>query len=164
MERSGLLDRFEVMARPLLPHPRPSLYRWSPGVPAPDCDRLAWVCEARGRQAPVPTTVYVASEKARRVFGGRTAPRLDEQLSHDLNCAVLYVKVLRELPRLAPFFVGEDVRKPHLALYEKLPDIVFEDEEGEPWLAWEFCGLYPNWKFEQLHESLSAIPIPYVLW
>ena len=115
MVRRGLLDRHEVMARPLLPLPRPHLYRWSPDRPAsaaPDCDRLAWLCEARGRAAPVPTTVYVASERARRVFGGRTVPRLDAQLSHDLNCAALYVKVLRELPRLAPFFVGEDVRKP----------------------------------------------------
>lgn len=167
--RRGLLEEWRAVARARLPAARPPLHVWRRGDPAPPFAHLSWLAERRWACAGmVPTTYYVASDFARKAFGGHSMPPSDDQLSHDLEVAALFVRCRREFPGLAPFWVGEDRRKRGLAWGEKLPDAVFGEGEVHH-LAWEFLGLYPAARIRSFHQELSGEgppnrPLPYVLY
>lgn len=98
LERTGFLERLNVLARPELPLPAP-VAKWAPGEAPPNFGAVAYQVQARWEQAPTPTTVVVATARAGHWCGGQGGrrPRTSE-ITHDLHLAAVYLRLLAEWP------------------------------------------------------------------
>ena len=108
LQAAGLLDRYDVLAQPLLSL-RDPIYAWAPGRPEPDFHRAASVTTARWVDPPEVQTVYVASRFAGNWLGGVGGRIRRNDVTHDLHVAQLYLLFRRTRPTDADAWVGEDL-------------------------------------------------------
>lgn len=161
---AGLLERHEVLARPLLELTGP-LISWAPGDPDPDVGAVSYRLQSRWSKPPRRTTVFVASGRAVRELGGRGGklPTLGQE-THDLHTSELFLRRRELSPEEAHRWVGEEALKPHRERGEKLPDAVLVDEHGEIELAIEFAGSYSANRVAEFHNDCLERELPYELW
>jgi hypothetical protein len=159
-----LLVRERVFARPLIGLEAP-VFRWKPGEPGPDYGQLSYKLQSRWTAEPRRTTVYLASRRAANIFGGKVPGRIKNpsQVTHDLHLSELYLKILKEEPKLAQAWSGEDVIAP-TRVRQKLPDAILFDAKGQPRLVMEFGGAYPADRVQAFHEDCRARALPYEIW
>ena len=103
--------RTTVLAR-TLPVPESPLASWRPGDSAPDVGAVAYRCQDRWRRRPPrPCTVWVATERAARLFGGvrRGELRQPAQATHDLGVAAVWLRLREVSPEWAAAWRGEDL-------------------------------------------------------
>ena len=118
----------------------------------------------RTRRAPQATTVYLASLRAARLFGG-TGGRFTYplQATHDLHVTAIYVGMAEANdPRLARWRGEETLR---LARRRgKVPDAVLVDDRGRATMAIEFGGSYRPDRVRSFHRVCENRRLPYELW
>ena len=159
----ALLHRLTLNAHPELTLPGP-LFTWRPGLPTPPFGALSYRLKKRWNQAVKPTTVYIASEKAARYFGGCGGKlRRPLQATHDLHVAQIYLRLLNADPALAALWVSEERFAPERRR-EKLPDAVLRDAAGNLILVIEFGGAYDAKHVERVHLDCVTRSLPYELW
>lgn len=85
------------------------LFTWKPEMPDPDCDALAYAVRTRSERSETRrVTVYTASRKAQKHFGGYGIFKPD-QAAHDSTVSEVYTWYLINEPELAALWRGEDV-------------------------------------------------------
>ncbi|MCP5127491.1 MAG: hypothetical protein H6973_18210 [Gammaproteobacteria bacterium] len=157
------LQRMKLNAHPELTLTGP-LFAWQPGQATPHFGGLSYRLKKRWDQAPVPTTVYIATEKAARQFGGFGGKlRRPLQATHDLHVAQLYLQFLQTAPERAALWVSEERFAPERR-HEKLPDAVLRDATGNITLVIEFGGAYDSKHVERVHLDCVTRSLPYELW
>lgn len=158
-----VMQRMKLNAHPELSLCRP-IFSWKPGDPTPPFGALSYRLKKRWDKAPEPTTVYIASEKAARYFGGFGGKlRRPLQATHDLHVAQIYLRFLKTEPTLAKQWVSEERFAPERRR-EKLPDAVLRDAAGNIILVIEFGGAYDPYHVEQVHLDCVTRSLPYELW
>lgn len=157
------LTRLKLNAHPELVLDAP-LYTWRPGEPAPRYGALSYQLKKRWTQAPEPTTVYIATEKAARYFGGFGGKlRRPLQATHDLHVAQVYLRLFGQDPTQAALWVSEERFAPERRR-EKLPDAVLRDAAGDIRLVIEFGGAYDAQHVERVHLDCVTRSLAYELW
>ena len=161
---SKLLLREQAFSRPLLPLQAP-VFRWKPGQPVPNYDQLSYKLQSRWVEALRRTTVYFASGRAANILGGQVPGRIKNasHVTHDLHVSELYLKLLREEPKLALAWSGEDEIAP-TRVNQKLPDAILYDSKKQPRIVLEFGGAYPPDRLRAFHEDCAARGLPYEMW
>ena len=163
--KSCYLRRLRFPLQPVPPLPAP-VFTWRPLLPAPDYGALAWKLQTRWTEPLAPTTVFIATEQAANLFGGRSRGRLkrSSQASHDLGLAAVYLHFRQTRPVEAAMWIGEDV----LARYrqgQKIPDAVIATApENKPQLVIEFGGAYDADRVREFHLDSKKRKLPYELW
>ena len=161
--RSYVMQRLKLNAHPELALDGP-IFLWQPGEATPHFGALSYRLKKRWDQAPKPTTVYIATEKAARYFGGFGGKlRRPLQATHDLHVAQLYLQLLQIDPARAGLWVSEDRFAPERRR-EKLPDAVIQDVAGNITLVIEFGGAYDAKHVERVHFDCVTRSLPYELW
>jgi hypothetical protein len=160
----GLLNRTQIFCPPLLPLREP-VYCWQPGKEPPNFGALSWQLQSRWTKEPRPTTVYLASPRAVKLFGGTADGKIKNifQATHDVHLAGVFLRLLETAPRLAASWVGEDVLAP-TRVRQKLPDAILHDDQGRPRLVIEFGGSYPPERVADFHQDNLARGLPYEMW
>jgi hypothetical protein len=160
---TNVMRRLRLNAHPELKLSGP-IFTWSPGDPAPPFGALAYRLQTRWKEAVRPTTVYIATEKAARYFGGFGGKlRRPLQATHDLHVAQIYLHFLTTDPARAAAWVSEERFAPERR-HEKLPDAVLHDAHGNITLVIEFGGAYDAKHVERVHRDCVTRSLPYELW
>lgn len=164
LEDVGLVERREVLSRPLLELREP-VSTWQPGDAEPDHGAISWKLRMRWTEAPRVTMVVIASRRALNELGGRGGrlPNLGQE-THDLHTSELYLRLLEADRERAARWVGEEHLKPQRQRGEKVPDALIVDQLGEPELAVEFAGCYPRRRVEAFHLDCVERGLAYELW
>lgn len=165
LERSRLLNRQNVQAIVLPPLRRP-LVQWQLGEWIPDFGAVAWLLQKRWRSELKSTTVYFATERAARRFGGRRLGRIPRafQVSHDLGVAEMHFALRRLNPGVSELWVDEDRLAP-FRRGEKLPDAVLaRTADTTPLLVLEFGGSYGKHRLQGFHDDNEERGLPYQIW
>ena len=151
------------MARPLPPISGP-LATWRPGEGAPEFGRIAWRLQSRWSEPARQTTVYTATARASRHFGGKNRPRLTHrhQATHDLGVTQVFLAIRADTPARALRWVGEDKLSRRRGV--KVPDAVLSAAGSQPAEAIEFGGAYDVARLRMFHEDCRAKQIPYEIW
>jgi hypothetical protein len=163
--KSGYLSRLRFPIHPLPPLCSP-VFTWQPQLPPPDYGAVSWKLQSRWTEAPVPTTVFIATSQTANLFGGRGRGRLKRsfQASHDLGLAEVYLHFRAARPDQAALWIGEDI----LARYrkkQKLPDAVLaRAPENKPQLVVEFGGAYGPDRVRAFHLDSKKKKLSYELW
>lgn len=160
-----LLTSTTVLAR-TLPVPESPLASWRPGDSAPDAGAVAYRCQDRWRRRPPrPCTVWVASERAARLFGGvrRGELRQPTQATHDLGVAAVWLRLREVSPEWAAAWRGEDLLA-HTRRGEKLPDAFLVNAREQVLWVIEFGGGYDAGRVRAFHDDCAARGLPYQLW
>ena len=160
---SYVMQRMKLNAHPELALDGP-IFSWQPGEATPYFGALSYRLKKRWNEAPKPTTVYIATEKAARYFGGFGGKlRRPLQATHDLHVAQIYLHFLKTDPARAALWVSEERFAPERRR-EKLPDAVILDEAGNIALVIEFGGAYDAKHVERVHLDCVTRSLPYELW
>lgn len=155
--------RLRVNAHPELNLSGP-LLTWKPGELTPDFGALSYRLKNRWTEAIRPTTVYIATEKAARYFGGFGGKlRRPLQVTHDLHVARIYLHLLETDREAAWAWVSEEQFAPERR-HQKLPDAVLRDRNGKVTLVIEFGGSYDTKHVERVHLDCVTRSLPYELW
>lgn len=158
-----VMQRMKLNAHPELMLSGP-LFTWRPGDPTPPFGALSYRLKKRWKQAIKPTTVYIATERAARHFGGYGGKlRRPLQATHDLHVSQIYLQMLKTDPALAKLWVSEE-RFAEERRREKLPDAVIRDALGNIILVIEFGGAYDAKHVERVHDDCVTRSLPYELW
>lgn len=161
----GLIANTTVLAR-TLPELESPLANWRPGDPAPDFGGVAYRCQDRWRRRPPrPCTVWIACERAARLFGGVRRGELKQptQATHDLGVAAVWFRLRQVSPEWAAAWRGEDLLA-HTRQGQKLPDAFLVDaHERVVWVI-EFGGGYDAARVQAFHEDCERRGLPYQLW
>lgn len=159
-----LLDDVRLPAHPMLDLSLP-LLTWKPGQSDPDYYAISYRLTSRWPTEYLPTTVYMASDRAVRMFGLSGAQRIQhpDQATHDLHLSAVYLRLLQDQPVLAQAWVGEDEFAAERE-GQKLPDAVAKDAAGNVVLVIEFGGKYDPERFKAFHEDCRKRGTPYQLW
>jgi len=163
LAKNGLIKRYIINVHPLLPVHRP-LFRWRPGIAAPDAECIAAEARARWSQPARPTEVLVASPQAACLMGS-SARRLPpiERRDHALRLASVYLQYRITLPHLAGLWVGEP------ALPRPEPgargfNALLRDDSGRPLRAIQAVGRWGPDQTERFHAHCADCDLPYELW
>ena len=162
---AGLLNSSTALAAPLPPMTEPVL-SWLPGDEEPDCGAVAWKLQSRWTNGPRVVTVYLATTKATRIFGGKARGYLKQeyQATHDLGVSQMYLDLHRRSPELAAAWIGEDILAPYRRR-QKLPDaVVATSPEAQPTVVLEFGGAYDKPRVQSFHEDCRDRGHAYELW
>jgi hypothetical protein len=161
---SKLLVREQAFARPLLALEKP-LFKWKPGEGSPDYQKLSHQLQSRWVEEPRLTCVYLLSKRAANIFGGTAPGRIKNpsQVTHDLHLTEMFLRLVKEEPKLAEAWAGEDIVAPTRE-HQKLPDAIILDVQGKPRLVMEFGGAYPPHRVQAFHEDCQARGLPYEMW
>lgn len=160
-----LVVAVEVFARPILTLDRPVAV-WQPGQAPADFRQLAWFFQQRLRRIPARVIkVYVASERAASLFGGRSCGELTHpaQAGHDLGVTAIWMSLAKSDPLRAGFWVGEDLMT-GLVPGEKRPDAFLVNESGHLESVVEFGGDYDRRRVEEFHQHCAERNLSYELW
>lgn len=144
------------------------MFEWEPQQPTePDFWKLSWACETRFEKVDAEShTVYLATEKACRHFGG-VGGRLRQpfQLEHDLGTASMFVAHVRAQTKRQEW-VGEDsIRRyyRHMKI-KKIPDAAVIAGERVV-KAIEFAGRsYSGDYIRKFHLHWKTRTTPYEIW
>lgn len=161
----GLLLSAQVLARPIL-HLGGPVVDWKPGDTTPDCGQIAYAFQSRIRRIPVRTTgVFLASERAARLFGGRCRGELAHpaQATHDLGVAAVWLHLAVHSPHRARAWVGEDLLA-HTRSGQKCPDAFIVDDNRAVQSVIEFGGDYDRDRIQSFHDDCAVRELPYQLW
>lgn len=140
------------------------LFSWNPGELTPDFGALSYRLQSRWTEAIKPTTIYIATEKAARHFGGFGGKlRRPLQVTHDLHVAQIYLHLLKSNRPAACAWISEEQFSPERR-HQKLPDAVLRDKNGEITLVIEFGGAYDTKHVERVHRDCVTRSLPYELW
>jgi hypothetical protein len=159
LQRSGLMQRREMMAQPLLPLTQP-LIDWFPGAPLPPVARVAWQLRRRWNQKVFRCDVIHATPVARQMMCGTCCPTLSApgKLTHDLHLTEVY---LRHLARQQDFVWQHEQELSLLGWlqeYARLPDALVDG------VAVDVGGKYSAAKLKDLHRCYRHRELPYQLW
>lgn len=160
-----LLSRVVVQSRPI-PLLETPLVTWRPGNPDPSFGRIAYCCRQRWRQRPVrPCTVWIATPKAARIFGGVQRDGLQHalQATHDLGVAAVWLRLREVAPDWAEAWRSEDLLA-HTRRGEKLPDAFIVNASEEVVWVIEFGGDYDAKRISEFHEDCRSRGLSYQLW
>lgn len=162
LKRRGLVDRLEVLARPLREVGEPT-FSWTPGEESPD-ERVVARHLRAPPEKPRPTTVYVATKQGRRRFAGKLDLRLDRRhVTHDLHVAAIYLRLLQADPGAAEAWLGEDARGK--AGYRVVdPDAVIGPRSHSPPIAIEVATNYDHRRVRRYHDCCEERGMAYQLW
>lgn len=158
----GLVSRLRMNLRPELELHEP-VARWQVGDKPPAFGEVAYRLQQRWVDALQPTTVYVATPRARREFGGPKRRFRSHQASHDLHVSSVYLLACLERPELAEHWVGEDAFAP-LVRHTKVPDAVIRDGNGRTNLVIEFGAGYDKKRVTLFHQDCSERKLAYEIW
>ena len=162
---AGFLIFRQVLARNIGELAAP-VATWAPRQPTPDLGAVAWRLGRRWDIAPAVTTIYMASLRSARLFGGRRRGRIPRafQVSHDLGVAEMFLAVRRTRPQASPLWVDEDRLAPYRRR-QKLPDAVLaQKESGTPQLVLEFGAGYGKSRLLEFHYDNVNRRLPYEIW
>lgn len=163
LEADGLLERMRVNVHPLIAFSEPEC-AWHPRTPGPDFGAIAYRLQSRWRDAPTPTTIYIATKRAANQFGGFGGRlRHRTQVTHDLHLAGVFLHHRERAPDVVPRWLGEETYREDRE-GEKLPDAMIVDANGEPELVIEFGGSYDAARVQDFHEDCETRGLPYELW
>lgn len=158
----GLIERLQVFAHPLIKIAPPAFY-WKPGDPNPDVAKIASLAEhfqRRWTEPEIPFTVYVATKAAASLVGSYILERPnDDQWTHDIHVAEIYVQMMLTNPADKMRFVVGEGALPKLGLevlYMKDPDLFIVDEFEQAVQVIEFAGAYDEKHVQQLHDHCSG--------
>ncbi len=159
----GLLEERPILAEPLLGIAVP-VSVWTPGEPTPDFHAIAWRLQSRWTETARETVVYLATDFAADMLGGVAArlPTLGQE-THDLHVSEVYLRMRRERPQLAAYWLGEEIVRP-TRTDEKLPDALIVDPRGNPVRVIEFGGRYDHRRVAAFHLDCQSRGLPYELW
>ena len=137
---------------------------WRPNQPCPDTWMLSQHFRGRWNRQLASTTVFMATERAGRLFGSRSGHQIREfERSHDLLLAEVYLLYRKRLPQLAAAWVGED-SLPIAQRGIKNPDAFLFDDSHTPRRVIESAGSYSQKQVETFHRYCATARIPYELW
>lgn len=161
--KNGLIKRYIINVHPLLPVHRP-LFRWRPGVAAPDAERIAAETRARWSQPARPTEVLVASPQTACLMGSsvRRLPPI-ERRDHTLRLASVYLQYRITLPHLAGLWVGEPAL-PRSEPGSRGFNALLRDDSGRPLRAIQAVGRWSPDQAERFHAHCAEAELPYELW
>lgn len=164
----GLLDRFSVQSHPELALSGP-VFSWHPGGEQPNYEAVSYRLRSRWTEAVRSTTVFTASRKSARIFGGFAGGcrsgglKQPLQATHDLHVSSMFVRLVLEEPERASTWVSEETIAP-TRKHQKLPDAMLLNPDGTPALVLEFGGSYRAERVERVHLDCVARSLPYELW
>jgi hypothetical protein len=163
LAKSGWIKRYIINIHPPLPVLRP-LFRWRPGIDAPNPDRISAETQTRWSQPARPTEVLVASPQAACLLGS-TARRLPpaERRDHELRLASVYLHYRTTLPRLAGLWVGKHAL-PRAGHGNKGFSALLRDDNGRPLRVIHAAGRWNLDQVESFHEHCADTVLPYELW
>jgi len=163
LEDAGLIEPMMLMAHPELLLSDP-VVRWRPGDASPDLGQASYRLKARWTKSPIPTAVVVASERGGNAAGGigGRRPRTSEG-THDLHVASVYLRLLRDSPSRARYWVSEGaLARPMRGCGNKLPDALIASPSERTVV--EFGGAYPKRKLEGFHAFWAKEQMAYEIW
>jgi hypothetical protein len=165
LERADFLRRRRVNTICLEPLQGP-LASWAPGACSPDLGALAWKLRRRWQSEPRPTLIYMATQRAAALFGGRRRGRAPHafQISHDLGVTEMFFGLRRIRPEIVDHWIDEDRLAP-ARRGQKLPDAIVPP--GILWatsVALEFGGDYPKSRLQTFHDDNQSRHLPYQIW
>lgn len=166
----GFLERHQVHGQ-LLDVTTP-VFSWEVNDPAPDFTALSTRLQRRWCDSPTggatePLTVFVATARTLRQFGGRGRGGLHQPtaINHDLLLGSAYQWHRTHRPEHALAWQGEDTYADQLAASgEKRPDAILFAPDGTAERVIESGGAYSAERCREFHESCVARQIPYDLW
>ena len=162
---AGFLKRSTALAARLPPMVKPVL-SWSPGDEEPNLGAVAWQLQSRWTSGPCIVTVYLATTKATRIFGGKARGYLKQeyQATHDLGVSQMFLNLRQRSPDLARAWIGEDILAPYRRR-QKLPDaVIASSPEATPTVVLEFGGAYDKPRVQSFHNDCRNRGTPYELW
>lgn len=165
LTEAGLVHRMTVTARSL-PRFEGPILTWQPGDSIPDFAAAAWKCKSRWLRRPArPVTVFIATERAAQLFGGRNRGQLknETQATHDLGVAAVWMRFDEQAPEWSKAWQNEDLLA-HTRRGEKLPDAFIVDEHGDVVWVIEFGGAYDTTRVREFHEDCHDRGLSYQLW
>lgn len=163
LAQAGYLDALTVRVHPELALETP-VWNWKPGEAGPPIGIISYRLRSRWTEAFRPVTVYVASKRTARFFGG-SGGRLRHplQASHDIHVSAIYLNLLRSQSAAALLWVPEERFGLHRR-GQKLPDAELQDAHGRTLKVIEFGGSYPPERVRKVHEDCERRGVPYELW
>jgi hypothetical protein len=164
LANAGFVESSRVRAEPLLELAGP-IVTWAPGEPDPPFQAVSNTLRERWPNIqPRQFTIYRATRTTNNRFGGPDffKPIGADQVTHDMQVASVYLRLLETSPAAADAWLGEDVLGP--AGYKlKDPDAVLRYDDGAE-LAIEFGGRYDAQRIRDLHLDCVHQERPYELW
>lgn len=158
-----LVRKLQVNAHPELDLVEP-LFIWSPGEPDPHFGALSYRLKSRWKDAPKPTTVFIATQSAVRQFGGWGGKlKRPLQVTHDLHLSQIYLLYLKQRPLEVEHWVSEEHLAPERR-HQKLPDAELRTPQGHTTRVIEFAGAYDAQHVKRVHEDCLKRSLPYELW
>jgi hypothetical protein len=165
LENAGLLLRQRLLAIALAELVGP-LIHWAPGRYVPDLGVLAWQLHQRWKTPVRPTTIFQATSRCARYFGGRRKGHIARpfQVSHDLGVTQMFLAVRLANPRFVTHWIDEDRLAP-ARRGQKLPDaVIATDITALPSLVLEFGGDYGKSRLQAFHDDCESRGLPYQIW
>lgn len=142
------------------------LASWQPGTFVPDLGSVSWSLRRRWRSEPRPQTIFLATQKGARYFGGKRRGRIPRvfQVSHDLGTTEMFLAVRRSDPATAALWIDED-RLARTRRGQKLPDaVISRDLDALPRLVLEFGGNYSKSRLQAFHVNNESRGLSYQIW
>jgi hypothetical protein len=162
----GLLGMARVITPPTLPLDTP-LHLWQPGDRVPQFGRLSFAARKRWQAAPIPTTVYFATEFTADRFGGVACSKASLlQAAHELHVAELYIRHRQSQRDSAVEWIRGDIFAGGFIRCTRVPDAVVVCSCGcrKIQKAVEFAGAYPSVRLRSFHDFCEENEIPYEIW
>jgi DNA-binding Lrp family transcriptional regulator len=161
--QAGFLEAFTLRVHPELPLGGP-VWSWKPGASTPAFGVLSYRLRSRWTEPLRLTTLFAASRKGARLFGG-SGGRLSHPLqgTHDLHVSAIYLRLFKHSPEEARGWVSENVLAPQRRR-QKLPDAEIHDSQARVLKVFEFGGSYAPERVRLIHEDCERRKLPYELW
>lgn len=161
--KSGLLKPYRILARPLPPLEEP-VVTWEPGEARPRPGAVSWKLQHRWTAPPQYCPVYLASRRAKHLFGGAGNSFLSRpiQATHDLGMSRVYLTFLKNRPADAKAWLGEDVQT--AGNRSKNPDAQLFAPDGKVMRVIEFGGYYAPKRVSSFHHHCVVRALPYEIW
>lgn len=163
LERAGLVEQFEMFARPQPPLLGP-ITCWKPGCAAADFEKLSYQLVKRWDRPASLTSICIATKAAGTLFGGHGGrPPRTSETTHDLCLAGVFLRYIRDDPSIAAKWLSEEVlRARGFGNHTRLPDTMIEDHRGTTIV--EFGGAYAAQKLREFHDFCELEDLPYEIW
>lgn len=162
LEAASLIHRAKAACHPLLPLSDP-IFTWFSEEPEPNFGAISHRLQSRWTEALKPTTLFCATPKAIRRYGGKGKRLSPVQATHDIHVAAIYLRLLRDRPQEARAWVSEATLTASRR-NQKLPDAEIHNGAGEPVLVIEFGGSYTAERVQRIHEDCVLRETAYELW
>ena len=161
---AGWLKKVRVLARPLLFLKKP-VWEWTPESPPPDCMAISRQLKNRWKMPARETDLFLASDKARGIFGGCVLGKVKNlcQTTHDLHVSEMFLRCRNLSPELVDAGVGEDEIS-RGGDDTTIPDAYLKNVDGGMARVLEFGGSYSPSRVCEFHAYCAEKPVSYELW